>query len=60
MVASPGICSLRAGGWRRRHIGGNLASSAPGSLADRRIDALVRGLCGLSEEEIVIVEGAAG
>jgi hypothetical protein len=62
MVASPGICSLRAGGWRRRHIGGNLASSAPGSLADRRIDidAPVRGLCGLTEEEIVIVEGAAG
>jgi hypothetical protein len=29
-------------------------------MADRRIDALVRGLCGLSEEEIAIAEEAAG
>ncbi|HOO53828.1 MAG TPA: hypothetical protein PLM24_07235, partial [Methanothrix sp.] len=59
--APPGICSLRAGGWRRRHIGWKLASSAPGSMADRLIDidALVHGLRGPPEEEIAIVEEAA-
>jgi hypothetical protein len=59
-LASPRICSLRTGGWRRRGIGaGRPSSSARIEATDRRIDGLVYELYGLTAEEIGIVEDAA-
>jgi hypothetical protein len=51
---------LASSGWMAKAIDRRkLASSAPGSLADRLIDALVWEPRGLTEDEIEIVEEAA-